>query len=337
MAHHRNIAHFDTFARLRRATRGDLPHIGRFCQQLPAGSSILGAGWDEMLHREDTYMLLATECQLVVGIAALQHAPSAPEARLAFLFVLPDARGRGVGQLLLSSLVDRARSEGAALVQALDDGQGIGIAKSLSRAGFFDRGGGLWSCCLWNGHIGSGYGSLDIPEHDPVNEKEAAAQTLLVAMGTLDRSILLTRQARQVIGHELDQTATPGAAAMALAAARRRYFVWIDSAEAAKLGLLSTPETAERIGSENERLTPERILGHLSRGNLCLIRLAVSRLSGKLPQWYAVNGFDGYLFRLHDVTRGNTPQDPIVLSASELRQGTGSLAPDDFVIMARPR
>lgn len=336
MAQRQTLAHFETFARLHRAHNSDLSQIVKFCARLSPDADPGEAWWRGKLGQDDAYVLIATECQLIVGIAAIEHAPSAPEARVVFLCVAPDARGRGVGQLLLSTLVGRARSEGAAQIRAFEGGQ-QGVAIALRRAGFSELGGGTWCFGLWNAHAATGFSDMLIPEHEPVAPDQAAAQSLLMAMGTLDNSMLLTHQARRVIEHELrsDVSKAPGAGELALAAARRRYFVRLDTDLAESTRLQCLPDVSVRIGAENDRITPERVLGHISRAQLCLLRLVVQRLSGSTPVWYLVNGFDGYLFRLHDVTRANDPGDPLVITASELRLILGRLTPQDHLSVAK--
>jgi len=146
--------------------------------------------------------------------------------------------------------------------------------------------------------------------------------------------MLLTRRARQVLRHELgeDQDAR-GAAQLALSAARRDYCVWLDRELAESLA--GESEAAGSIVGEVEPLSPARILGHLSRGHLCLLRLVVPRLSGPSPTWYIVDGFDGYLFRVHDVTGADDRQHPPTITACELRAMLRGLSAEDHLIMGR--
>lgn len=336
MAQGHALAHFETFARLHRASIADLRRIEAFSERLGSGAGMDAVWWKEAVCRDSCYALIATEGQLVVGLGVLEHAASTPEAKLVYLCVLPDARGRGIGQLLVQTLVGRARSEGAAVVRACESGQ-TGIGKALLRSGFAQLGGGTWCFGLWDAHVATSYGALAIPEHEPVTADQAPAQCVLLAMGALDRSMLLTRRARQVIEHELRLEEAPDdAAALALAAARRGFFAWTGEAVAQALQRRQAPEIAERVVAEKDRLTPERVLGHLSRGHLCLLRIALRRLSGDTPTWYIVDGFDGYLFRVHDATALHDAREPAVITAAELRVVIGGVGPGDAVVLGKP-
>ncbi|MDF2799232.1 MAG: Acetyltransferase domain [Devosia sp.] len=333
MALRRALAHYQTFARLHVASAADGPEIDNFLQRAPSERGLDQEWWRRALAGEGCSVLVATECQLVVGIGVIEHASSAPEAELAYLCVLPDARGRGIGQLLLQTLVGRARSEGAAIVRAWGNGEPR-LAGALLRCGFTQTGGGAWCFGLWDAHVAQSYGSMAVPDHSPVAPREGAAQSLLLMMAALDKTMLLTHRARQVLRHELgkDQDST-GAAQLALAAARRGYCVWLDRELAESLA--GESEAVGSIVGEVEPLSPERILGHLSRGHLCLLHLLVPRLSGPAPTWYIVDGFDGYLFRVHDVTRVDDRQHPLAITACELRAMLRGLSAEDHLIMGR--
>ena len=185
MALRRALAHYQTFARLHVASAADGPEIGNFLQRAPSERGLDQEWWRWALAGEGCSVLVATECQLVVGIGVIEHAPSAPEAELAYLCVLPDARGRGIGQLLLQTLVGRGRSEGAAIVRAWENGEPR-LAAALLRCGFTQLGGGAWCFGLWEAHVAQGYGSMAVPDHPPVAPREAAALSLLLMMGALD-------------------------------------------------------------------------------------------------------------------------------------------------------
>jgi GNAT superfamily N-acetyltransferase len=229
MAARQAFAHYETFARLHTAGLSDLVHIQKFRERLPDEAGMGSDWWRKQILGQDRHVLVATECQLVVGIAILEHLPSAADARVRYLCVAPDARRRGIAQLLLQTLVGRARAEGAALVQMNDRGQ-ADLGRSLLRAGFRQLGDGDWCFGLWDRHIAHSYSDLHIPEHEPVSPDEAAAQSLLLVMGTIDANMLLTPRARQIVQHELEgPCGRTGASELAFAAARRGFSVWLAS------------------------------------------------------------------------------------------------------------
>lgn len=331
MALRSSMAHFQTFARLRTASTTDLPSIRQFRDRLTPELGLDDSWWATAVSRNGSYVLFATECQLVVGIGVLEHSPSAPEARIAYLCVTPDARGRGIGQLLLQTLVGRARSEGAAIVRAQDLGQ-VGLAKAMLRCGFAISAENDWSLGLWDGHAAGSYGALSIPDHAPVSVAEAPAQALLLAMGALDQSLLITQRARHVLQHEIGTNAN--ALHLARSAAERGYFVWLDHLPQ-PVAAIDNPYACEHIISEESPVTPERVLGHLSRGHLCLVRLTIERLSNQ-RRWYIIDGFDGYLFRLHDVVSPSDRHAPEAITSAELRGMLDALPADNLLIIGRP-
>jgi ribosomal protein S18 acetylase RimI-like enzyme len=330
------FAHYLTFARLHAAVPADLIGIKHFSERLPEDARMSDEWWRAEIRRPDCHVLVATECNVVVGVGIIEHLPRAPEATITYLCVSPDARRRGVAQLLADTLVGRGRSEGAAIVRAADHGQ-IGLSALYDRSGFKCFGGGLWCFGLWDDHVSHSYSGLRVPQNMPVTQDDAAAQSLLLAMGSIDASMLLTPRARQVISHEVEDGGQDAdAKSLAIAAAKRGFTVWMDAGIAYDVRMRLEPSRREAIIEDASGLTPERILGHLSRSHLCLLRLALPRLSGDKPTWYIVDGFDGYLFRVHDVTTIDDPGDPMVATAAELRLAMGQLAASDHLMVGRP-
>ena len=335
MSAHASFAHFSTFARLRRAGEADLPLLRALSERACGEGKHTAPDWAALLAGEGSYVLVATECQLIVGVGILAHGYSAAEASLPFLLVSPDARGRGIGHLLLDTLVGRARSEGGAVLHATVPERAEGLARLYADHGFFDLGSGHWAFGLWNGHQSRSYSDIVVPFHEPVTGRDAAAQALLVAMGALEPAMLLTPRARQVVAHELNSEGPdlPVAHAMALAAARRRYVVRIGFQAS---GALLAADLADRIIEEPMPGTPEMILGYLARRQVCIMRLHLPRLAERTePSWYLVTGFDGFLFRLHDVTGDSLANRRNVVTAAEMRLALQDCEPGDALILSR--
>lgn len=335
MSAHASFAHFSTFARLRRAGEADLPQLRALSERACGEGKHTALDWPELLQGEGAYVLVATECHLVVGVGILAHGYSAAEASLPFLLVSPDVRCRGIGHLLLETLVGRARSEGGAVLYAAVPERADGLARLYAEHGFFDLGSGEWAFGLWNGHQSRSYSDIAVPWHDPVAPEESAAQCLLVAMGALEPAMLLTPRARQVVAQELNSEGAdlPVAHAMALAAARRRYVVRIGFQAT---GALPAPDLADRLIEEPMPGTPEMILGYLARRQICIMRLHLPRLAAETePRWYLVTGFDGFLFRLHDVTGDSLANRRNVVTAAEMRLALQDCEPDDALILSR--
>lgn len=116
-----------------------------------------------------------------------------------------------------------------------------------------------------------------------------------------------------MIRHEVENGRQDAdAMSLALVAARRGFTAWVDADIADEVRTRLEPSHREAIIENATGLTPESVLGHLSRSQLCLLRLTLPHLSGDKPTWYIVDGFDGYLFRMHDVTTIDDPGDPMV-------------------------
>jgi GNAT superfamily N-acetyltransferase len=330
MLSHSPLAHLSTFARLHRAGPDDLPRLKAMGERL-AGKVAL-PDWTGVLADERSYVLVATECGQMVGAGVLRHDYSAAEAQLLWLFVNADARGRGIGQLLVETLIGRARSEGGAVLEVAVPAEAAGLAAFCLRSGFLQLGGDRWVFGLWNGFQAQSYCDFAVPTHQPVADVEAGLQSLLVAMGTLDATMLLTPRALQVLAHEvrMDDQQLPKTARMALAAARRRHEVRVGSVLSKVIHDRTTPEIGEWISAEAMPTTPEMLVGQLARQHLCLLRLDFARIEGP-SRWYLVTGFDGFLFRLHDVT---APQ-PVIVTSGEMRVALQGAAPQDALILAK--
>lgn len=320
-----HLAHFENFARLHRATHADLPSLDAFSGGLPKDMSKGNLDWRRWVSDRYAYILMAQECQIVVGVCVVCHKPSEPLANLSWIGVQSAARGRGLGSMMLGNAIGHVQSEGAAkmVTEGVDEASGL---RALLLDNGFVADGGIFSLSLWNDRQAPSYGEFSIPPHKPTNGCDASVCGLLLAMGTLDGSILLTARADKELQKEVDRDSADEGEVMALvrAAVRRRFSVVI-------LGAGPTAQTsldyasAERIRFDEEPITPERLVGHLSRLHLPLVRVHFSRLArGSTPRWYLVTGFDGYLFRLVDVaTQEAGETTSVAVTAHEMRQALG--------------
>lgn len=336
MDHQSSLEHFQTYARLHRGDASELEAIQAFCKRAPLSLDDRPRDWKQTLVRDDTYILVATECHLIVGVGVLRHVAGSPEASLDGLFLGSKIGTRGVDQLIVHTLVGRARSEGAAVLHVQNIGKPNTIDWVLIQAGFTEQSAGLWTFGLWNGHTSRSYSDIVIPEHEPVSLDESLAQSLLIAMGALDNSMLLTARARQVLSHEVagDAKELTVAVAIGLAAARRGYFVRLQASVAETALGQGMPDVAERISSDPQTATPESVLGHLSRGRICMLHADLPRFHDA-PHWYLITGFDGFLFSLHDVAcRANSLQ-PMAVTTFELREALSNSGSVDFVVLGK--
>lgn len=317
MSQAHSLKPYDTFARLRWANRADAEALSALSGSARGGDFAIENPdqWQQVLDTANLRVLVAVECQILVGACIMRHHPSAALARLSWLAVTPAARGRGIGRLLLETTIDNARAEGAATLQTDTPDSGSVAEHLFATAGFATNmhKTGL-SISLWNDHRALSYCDIPLPEHPPVSAAMAPAVALLTAMGALDRTLLMTHRAEKVLAFEIGEGGDE-LANMVLAAVRRGYFVHLDAPMDMPERLV--PDYAERIVTDDGPLNPERLVGHLSRGHLAVLYLQFPRLNADAPCWYLVNGFDGYLFRIANVS---APANPIeAVTASEMR------------------
>jgi len=146
------LSHLDTFARLHIADTGDIDALTTFSFGIRSRRHLDRSSWQRLVLAADAKVLVATECQLIVGVAILRHAHDTGGARLGWLAVTPDAQNRGVGRLLLGATIDEARAEGAVDLRAMVPEDALSIVPLLQSAGFL-RDGSLpdWRLSLWHG------------------------------------------------------------------------------------------------------------------------------------------------------------------------------------------
>jgi len=136
------MQHWQTFARLHDAQPDDIPALTALACRLPAAANGEWPVWATLIQAADANVLVATECHLVVGAALTWHHKGAQLARLAWLGVAADARGRGVGQLLLETSIARAAVTGATSVGTRLPADADALHALLNEAGFAAAKGG---------------------------------------------------------------------------------------------------------------------------------------------------------------------------------------------------
>ncbi len=135
-------------SRVRRATEHDLPVVVELFTgylsfyEIAAPAERVSAFLADRLRRGDSVLLLAEADGSAVGFAqvfpTLSSLDLAPLWTLADLFVVPAARGTGVGRTLLRAVCDRATAAGAASV-ALETAHTNVAAQALYESEGFDR------------------------------------------------------------------------------------------------------------------------------------------------------------------------------------------------------
>jgi L-amino acid N-acyltransferase YncA len=99
--------------------------------------------WLDDMQAADHPVLVAVDASGVLGFVSYQRFRDWPGYAHTIehtIHVRPDARGRGVGALLLASVEDRARSNGVHVMVAATDATNEGSIRFHQRAGFVEVG-----------------------------------------------------------------------------------------------------------------------------------------------------------------------------------------------------
>ncbi|RYG56397.1 MAG: N-acetyltransferase [Alphaproteobacteria bacterium] len=135
-----SMTRLETFARLHEGRPGDAHALWGLSERLPGGLGGEHPIWQTLLQAEDAHVLVATECQLLVGAIVTWHHKGAELARLAWLGVDASARHRGIGRLLLETGI--ARAEIASAVVAHVPVGAADLQALLGKSGFVSVKGG---------------------------------------------------------------------------------------------------------------------------------------------------------------------------------------------------
>jgi ribosomal protein S18 acetylase RimI-like enzyme len=137
-----SMTRLETFARLHDGRPGDVHALWGLSERLPGGLGGEHPIWQTLLQAEDAHVLVATECQLLVGAVVTWHHKGADVARLAWLGVDASARHRGIGRLLLETSIARAEIVGAGEVVAHVPAGAVDLQGLLAKSGFVSVKGG---------------------------------------------------------------------------------------------------------------------------------------------------------------------------------------------------
>jgi ribosomal protein S18 acetylase RimI-like enzyme len=116
-------AHYSTFARIHRAGRSELAELRSLAASL--GQPEHSFDWSAALVGTHV-VFLAFEGGVLAGAIAGWCDPARVEAELDWIGVVPSARRRGIGRLLVEHLADALRARGAATLAFRQDEPSVG-------------------------------------------------------------------------------------------------------------------------------------------------------------------------------------------------------------------
>lgn len=140
------LMHFRTFARLGEANWSHVQALGVLAGKC-AGGETARPDWAQLVGKAEGLVLVATECQLLVGAVAVSWR-GGEMAQLEWLGVTPDARGRGVGSLLLASAIDLTRRAGAQRLAACLPEEATPLRALLLDMGYVEQADGALALAL---------------------------------------------------------------------------------------------------------------------------------------------------------------------------------------------
>jgi len=111
-------------------------------------------GLRAMLHHPGTAVFLVREGDLAVGVATVRYTPSLEHglyAEIEDLYILPEARGRGVAKLLVDACCDWCHEQGCSSVEVCITPEGEAdhsLSRFYERLGFADTERRLFSRAL---------------------------------------------------------------------------------------------------------------------------------------------------------------------------------------------
>lgn len=308
------LQHLETFARVRNAGAADLPHLIRLETAIAGAQS---ADWAALMANRCVDVIVAVECDVLVGAVAGRHEAMSSIAELSWLGVDRSARRRGVGRLLLEQYVSVVRSQGAAALRTTTREPAVhGLLADIGFRPALDNASEL-ELSLWLPGRQLRQASVEIRHFPASGRADPAVCTLLMAMSSLDPRILVTPRVESVVGHEVAASTTGRTVAVAEAAARRGFDVELYGAGPQFRQPSRRPLGAGHVVNFNHLPQPEQLAGYLTRRQVVILHGALPRLHGAEPHWLVLADFDGFLFRLVDPTRD--PGHREAVSADELR------------------
>lgn len=330
------LQHLQTFARLRQASAGDLDDLLVLQQSLSPRHAIAVERWRHLIESRAARVTLAIEGGVIVGVAVELHRVRSPIAQLMAMGVTPSARGRGIGHLLIEVVITQARAEGAAMLWAEAPADQSAMRRLLEGAGFAMHGHTegttvRYGKSLWNQRQSIAQAHA---QHEPAfyphdGQADTGACSLIMAMATLDRAIMLTPRLETVLNEE---------ASLPLSAVRRGFRVTLypgaEAGAARAFEDFAAGMQAAGVATLRTQPSPEQLIGYLSRGYLPMLHCRFPRLHRhKAPHWLLLAGFDGFLFRIVDPQLPHNPANQLAVTLGELRACLREATPSRPAVM----
>ncbi len=344
--------------RIRLAEKGDVTKLVGLEATCFDSDRLSSRSYRSLLARASAMVVVAEQDDALVGAAVLLFNRATSIARLYSLAVLPSARGRGIGRLLMRALEAAALDRDSAVMRLehrIDNGaahalyESEGFAEVERLPDYYADGApalrlerSLWTTTFHTNQQFRHYAqTLDFT---------CGPAALMMAMGALTPNLRLDRNLEIRLWREATSVFMTsghggcGPFGLALAAHHRGFDATVyapargpmlldgvrhpDKKKVMALveedflrELRDTPVVIRREG-----FTSDTLIRHLHRGDVPLVLISLYRLHGeKGPHWVTVTGYDGHVFRILDPM--SSPDDH---RAAEI-----SVAPKEFERMSR--
>lgn len=338
-----------------------------------SGDRISRRSWARLVRSRSAVVALAERDEVRIGAVVVLYRAGTSVARVYSLAVAPEARGQGVAVRLLNHAIERARTDGAAVLRLETRADNHRAQSLFTRSGFRESGrhsdyydDGMaairFQRYLWDvGHALDAVALLS-PYYAQTLDFTCGPCALMMAMAALDPAMVADRPTEIRLWREATTVFLAaghggcGPFGLASAAMRRGFdatvyaprarTLFIDSVRDPRkkevIELVEADFRAEvaRTGATvvHAPVSVRRVVKHLAAGSVPVVLISLWRLHGeKGPHWVVVTGFDGAVFRVLDPMSPATGDPGISISVDEFSRITryGRLRQSAAVILSK--
>jgi len=300
-----------------------------------SGDRITRRGWRDFIRHDSAAVLVAERQVSVVGAAILRFNRATAIARLYSIAVIPEARGLGIGKMLLTAALGLASDRDRAIVRLETRVDNRAAQHMFAEAGFtvigrtsryYEDGTDALRLerSLWNDRAAEA-APPTFPFYPQTLDFTCGPAALMMAMASLRPDLVLDRRLEIRLWREATTIFMAsghggcGPYGLALAAFRQGFDVTVYAPSYGPMFVDSVRDPVKKdiIALVEEdmcdelRHTPvvirrgplsiDLLLQHMRRGEVPVVLISLYRLHGeKGPHWVTLAGFDGHVFRVFD-------------------------------------